>query len=183
MPLVLIATDADAVADEVTAAVEDETTTVLRVRTGVEVPTAVGEHEPDLVVLDLGLPDVDGTQVLSMIRAVSTVPVIIATARDDDPTLVAALDAGADDYVVKPFTTAQLEARIRAVLRRAAPDAPQRRTVAVGGLVIDVAARRATLDGEPLDLSPREHDLLLHLAEGPYTFPLPLSMIWPEDEA
>ena len=76
------------------------------------------DDRPDLVVLDLGLPDVDGTQVLSMLRAVSEVPVIVATARDDDPSLVGALDAGADDYVVKPFTSAQLDARIRAVLRR-----------------------------------------------------------------
>src|ERR1044072_6692991 len=76
------------------------------------------ENRPDLVILDLGLPDVDGTQVLSMLRAVSAVPVIIASARDDDPSLVGALDAGADDYVVKPYTTAQLEARIRAVMRR-----------------------------------------------------------------
>lgn len=69
-------------------------------------------------MLDLGLPDVDGTQVLSMLRAVSAVPVIIASARADDPSLVGALDSGADDYVVKPFTSAQLDARVRAVLRR-----------------------------------------------------------------
>ena len=87
-------------------------------------PTGMGglqlavDSGPDLVVLDLGLPDVDGTQVLSMLRAVSQVPVIIASARADDPSLVGALDAGADDYVVKPFTSAQLDARIRAVLRR-----------------------------------------------------------------
>lgn len=119
---------------------------------------------PDLVVLDLGLPDVDGTQVLTMLRAVSRVPVIIASARDDDPSLVQALDAGADDYVVKPFTTAQLEARIRAVLRRSEA-AGERQEVVVGGLRIDPAGRRTTLDGEPVELTPREFDLLLHLAE------------------
>ncbi|CAM3222821.1 response regulator transcription factor [Nocardioides dubius] len=126
---------------------------------------AVVDSRPDLVVLDLGLPDVDGTQVLAMIRAVSAVPVIIASARDDDPSLVSALDAGADDYVVKPYTTAQLEARIRAVLRRTQGDAEQRQQVEVGGLRIDVRGRIASLDGAPLDLSPREFDLLLHLAE------------------
>ena len=78
---------------------------------------AVG-HRPDVVVLDLGLPDVDGTAVLRMLRAVSQVPVIVATARDDEAEIVAVLDAGADDYVVKPFGAAQLDARIRAVLRR-----------------------------------------------------------------
>src|SRR3954471_23584645 len=78
------------------------------------------EERPDLVVLDLGLPDMDGRELLRMLRAVSAVPVIIATARDDDDSVVQALEAGADDYVLKPFQAAQLEARIRAVLRRAA---------------------------------------------------------------
>ena len=85
-------------------------------------------------MLDLGLPDVDGTQVLSMLRAVSAVPVIIASARDDDPSLVGALDAGADDYVVKPFTSAQLDARVRAVLRASAAGRERPATLAVGGL-------------------------------------------------
>jgi len=123
------------------------------------------ETRPDLVILDLGLPDVDGTQVLSMLRAVSEVPVIVASARDDDPSLVSCLDAGADDYVVKPYTTAQLEARIRAVLRRTAGGRAPRQNLVVGGLELDVAARRTTLDGEPVELSPREFDLLRHLAE------------------
>jgi DNA-binding response OmpR family regulator len=123
------------------------------------------ETRPDLVILDLGLPDVDGTQVLSMLRAVSEVPVIVASARDDDPSLVGCLDAGADDYVVKPYTTAQLEARIRAVLRRTAGGRTPRQSIAVGGLELDVAARRTTLDGVPVELSPREFDLLRHLAE------------------
>jgi two-component system response regulator PrrA len=124
------------------------------------------ETRPQLVVLDLGLPDVDGAQVLSMLRAVSQVPVIVATARDDDPSLVACLDAGADDYVVKPYTAAQIEARIRAVLRRAGEGGGERRrTVTVGDLVIDVPARQARLAGAMLDLSPREFELLRHLAE------------------
>ena len=124
------------------------------------------DSKPDLVILDLGLPDVDGTQVLSMLRAVSRVPVIVASARDDDPSLIGCLDAGADDYVVKPYTTAQLEARIRAVMRRTAAAGGDRpRTLAVGGLAIDVPARTATLDDRTLDLSPREFDLLVRLAE------------------
>jgi DNA-binding response OmpR family regulator len=123
------------------------------------------ENRPDLVILDLGLPDVDGTQVLTMLRAVSDVPVIVASARDDDPTLVSCLDAGADDYVVKPYTTAQLEARIRAVMRRAGGTAEARGPLVVGGLEIDVPGRRASVDGVVLDLSPREFDLLRHLAE------------------
>jgi len=125
------------------------------------------DSSPDLVVLDLGLPDVDGTQVLSMLRAVSTVPVIIASARDDDPSLVGALDSGADDYVVKPFTSAQLDARVRAVLRRAATGRERPATLTVGGLTVDLAGRRVHLDGQEVELTPREFDLLAHLAERP----------------
>ncbi len=128
--------------------------------------TMAVETKPDLVILDLGLPDVDGTQVLSMLRAVSAVPVIVASARDDDPSLIGCLDAGADDYVVKPYTTAQLEARIRAVMRRTAGnELTQRRNLTVGGLEIEVAARTVTLDGVRIDLSPREFDLIVRLAE------------------
>jgi DNA-binding response OmpR family regulator len=124
------------------------------------------ETRPDLVILDLGLPDVDGTQVLTMLRSVSQVPVIVATARDDDPSLVACLDSGADDYVIKPYTTAQIAARVRAVLRRTGAEGEGRPgPLVVGGLEIDVPARAARLDGERLDLSPKEFELLRHLAE------------------
>jgi DNA-binding response OmpR family regulator len=124
---------------------------------------AVVQRRPDLVLLDLGLPDLDGTELLKMIRAISTVPVIVITARGDDAEVVRTLDSGADDYLVKPFTTAQLGARVRAVLRRHG-EAPERQAVRVGGLEIDPPARLATLDGAALDLSPKEFDLLLYLA-------------------
>jgi two-component system, OmpR family, KDP operon response regulator KdpE len=124
--------------------------------------TAVQER-PDLVVLDLGLPDLDGLELLRMLRGVSTVPVIIATARDDEAEIVRGLDAGADDYVVKPFTAAQLDARVRAVLRRGAGD-PGESAVVVGQLRVDPRSREATLGGTALDLTPREFDLLHHLA-------------------
>jgi two-component system KDP operon response regulator KdpE len=123
------------------------------------------EERPDLVVLDLGLPDLDGRELLRMLRAVSAVPVIVATARDDDESVVQALDAGADDYVVKPFPAGQLEARIRAVLRRAAGVADAALApVTVGDLVVDPRTRRVTLAGRPVELSPKEFDLLAHLA-------------------
>ncbi|HEY5184279.1 MAG TPA: response regulator transcription factor [Actinomycetes bacterium] len=121
------------------------------------------ESRPDLVVLDLGLPDLDGAELLRMLRAVSSVPVIVATARDDDPSMVRALDAGADDYVVKPFSAETLDARIRAVLRRSATGEPDSR-LTVGPLQIDVRARTVVLDGGPVDLSPREFELLAYLA-------------------
>ncbi len=133
--------------------------------TGMAGLTMAVETKPDLVILDLGLPDVDGTQVLSMLRAVSQVPVIVASARDDDPSLIGCLNAGADDYVVKPYTTAQLEARIRAVMRRVGETKARRRSLVVGGLELDTAARTASLDARQLDLSPREFDLLVRLAE------------------
>ena len=125
----------------------------------------VVDDPPDVVVLDLGLPDVDGTEVLRMLRAVSAVPVIVATARDDEAEIVRTLDAGADDYVVKPFSGEQLDARIRALLRRGTDrgDGPVP-PLEVGGLVIDPSSREATLDGRPLDLSRKEFDLLHHLA-------------------
>lgn len=119
--------------------------------------------KPDLVLLDLGLPDLDGTELLRMIRAVSQVPVIVITARGTDDVVVRTLDAGADDYLVKPFSVSQLEARIRAVLRRGstAGAGPLR----IDGLEIDIGGREARLDGDLLDLSPKEFDLLRVLAE------------------
>jgi DNA-binding response OmpR family regulator len=123
----------------------------------------VVDRTPDVVVLDLGLPDVDGVRVLGMIREVSAVPVIVATARDDEAEMVRVLDRGADDYVVKPFSAEQLDARVRAVLRRSQREEAEPALV-VGGLVVDRSARAATLDGQPLDLTRMEFDLLAYLA-------------------
>jgi DNA-binding response OmpR family regulator len=120
-------------------------------------------HRPDVVLLDLGLPDLDGAALLAMIRSVSDVPVIVVSARDDGAGIVALLDAGADDYLVKPFAVDQLDARIRAVLRRSGSERPPG-PVTVGGLVLDVRARTAVLDDVVLELSPKEFDLLAYLA-------------------
>ena len=120
------------------------------------------DNPPDVAVLDLGLPDVDGVDLLKMLRAVSRVPVIAATARDDEAEIVRTLDAGADDYVVKPFSASQLDARIRAVLRRVeGEDAP---AVVVGRLRIDRARRTATLGDQQLELTRKEFELLYYLA-------------------
>ena len=119
---------------------------------------------PDLVVMDLGLPDLDGAELLKMIRAVSQVPIIVITARGADEVVVRTLDAGADDYLVKPFSVAQLEARVRALLRRG-PTTEGGEMLRVGELSIDPAAREASLAGNILDLSPKEFDLLRVLAE------------------
>ena len=124
----------------------------------------VTSRSPDVVVLDLGLPDVDGTQVLGMIRGISAVPVIVATARDDESEMVRVLDLGADDYVVKPFSAEQLEARLRAVLRRGRTTDDPDPALTVGGLSIDRSTRVVALDGRPLDLTRMEFDLLAYLA-------------------
>jgi two-component system KDP operon response regulator KdpE len=122
-------------------------------------------NPPDLVLLDLGLPDLGGYEALKMIRAVSAVPVVVITARDEESEIIRVLDAGADDYVIKPFGAGQVEARIRAVLRRASqPGDKSEGPLEVGGLRLDVSAHMATLDGGQLDLSRREFDLLHYLA-------------------
>jgi DNA-binding response OmpR family regulator len=124
----------------------------------------VSQSAPDVVVLDLGLPDLDGAEALKMLRAVSDVPVIVATARDDETEVVRLLNAGADDYLVKPFSAEHLIARVTAVLRRTRHAALPPRVCQVGGLRVDLEAREASLDGAPLDLTRREFDLLAHLA-------------------
>lgn len=132
--------------------------------TAMEGLQAVVRVSPQLVILDMGLPDLDGSELLKMIRAVSDVPIIVATARSEDRDVIRTLDAGADDYLIKPFSVDQLEARVRAVLRRTASDGRQT-PLTVGELAIDVAAREARLAGERIDLSPKEFDVLRFLAE------------------
>jgi len=131
--------------------------------TGLEALTLIVDQRPDAVLLDLGLPDIDGLDLLRMLRAVSNVPVIAVTARDEDDVIIQTLDLGADDYIVKPFSLGQLEARLRAVLRRT-QDETGDEPITVGELRVEPAARVASLDGEALDLSRKEFDLLSYLA-------------------
>jgi len=141
----------------------------------------VGTWQPDVVVLDLGLPDLDGTAVLRRIRATSLVPILVATARDQESEMIRLLRAGADDYVVKPYSAEQIEARIAALLRRGSPVTAE---LVVGGLVVDRRARTATLDGVPLGLSRREFDLLAYLARQPGTVVTRrqlLQDVWPSE--
>lgn len=161
---VLVIEDDPAIRSSLIRSLGDRGHAVTSARTGLDGLQQALDGGPDLVLLDLGLPDVDGHSVLSMLRAVRATPVIVITARDDDPSVVKALDAGADDYVVKPFGTAQLEARMRAVLRRTGSDGAQE-PMTVGDLVVDPASREATLRGEALDLSRREFDLLAYLVQ------------------
>jgi DNA-binding response OmpR family regulator len=163
MPKVLVVEDDVTIRTAVIRALTDRGYAVAAAHTAMTgLQLAVAER-PDVVVLDLGLPDLDGREVLRMIRAVSSVPVIVATARGSETDIVASLDAGADDYVVKPFGAAQLDARIRAVLRRAAEPGAEA-VIEVGGLRVNRRARQASIDGAVLDLTPREFDLLHYLA-------------------
>ncbi|MFP8964377.1 response regulator transcription factor [Streptomyces nanhaiensis] len=145
--------------------------TVRSVGTALEALREVAHFGFDVVILDLGLPDLDGAEALKMLRGITQVPVIIATARDDEAEIVRLLNDGADDYLVKPFSVEHLSARMAAVLRRAgtgaAPGAGSDRAIRAGGLVIDPLRRQAELDGRPLDLTRREFDLLAFLAQRP----------------
>lgn len=125
--------------------------------------------EFDVVILDLGLPDIEGDTALQMIRSVSGIPIVVATARDQESEIVRILDAGADDYVVKPFSVDHIEARIRAVLRRQG-DTAEDTEIRVGQLQLDAGRREARLGEEILDLSAKEFDLLFFLAERPDTY-------------
>ena len=138
--------------------------TVEHVSTG----AAALEADPaDLVLLDLGLPDIDGLVVCRELRARSSVPIIVVTARGDEIDRVSLLEFGADDYVVKPFGFRELVARIGAVLRRTrSPDeSPKEGPIELGDLVIDRRTRRVELDGAPVALTPKEFDLLAYLAD------------------
>jgi len=125
----------------------------------------VTDDRPDLVILDLGLPDIDGADALRMMRSVSDVPVIVATARRSERDIIRLLNDGADDYVTKPFSGGHILARISAVLRRNRPAAGQVEDITVGPLTIHPQRRQATLDGEVLTLTRREFDVLAYLAE------------------
>jgi DNA-binding response OmpR family regulator len=166
MPSILIIEDEQRIRESLATRLSErgnDVQTVARAIDGVE--QAVSGNF-DVVVLDLGLPDLDGLEALRMIRAVSGVPVVVATARDDEAEIISVLDAGADDYVVKPFSADHLAARIRAVLRRTG-DTPGEDTITVAGLRLDLDAHEATLDDRKLNLTARAFDLLAYLAGRP----------------
>jgi two-component system, OmpR family, response regulator RegX3 len=135
--------------------------------TAAEALELAGSHSPDLVLLDLGLPDGSGLDVCRELRSRSAVPIIMVTARGEETDRIVGLEVGADDYVVKPFSAREVVARIRAVLRRTAAPAPTPlgEVVELGDIRVDRARRSATLDGEQLELSRKEFDLLQLLVD------------------
>jgi DNA-binding response OmpR family regulator len=161
---VLLVEDDDAIAVPLATGLEREGFVVVRAATAAE---ALAEPAADVVLLDLGLPDRDGYDVCRELRARSDVPIIVVTARSDEVDRVIGLELGADDYVVKPFGFRELVARIRAVTRRRAPRPADDGPITVGELVVDKRTHTVRLDGRPIDLTPKEFDLLTLLAEDP----------------
>lgn len=167
MPKVLLVEDDDVVRGALVRSLTKANHAVRAVGTALDALREVTSDQPDLVILDLGLPDLDGSDALRMLRGVCDVPVIIATARDEESEIVRLLNSGADDYVTKPFSSEHLQARMSAVLRRSHSHTERHSVIEVGALAVDVARRSATLDGVPLELSRREFDLLAYLAARP----------------
>jgi two-component system KDP operon response regulator KdpE len=137
------------------------------VGTGVEALTLLAEKPIDLLLLDLGLPDMDGVELVTALRRTSAVPVIILSARETEPDKVAALDAGADDYVTKPFGVQELLARVRASLRRGQPAIPSATEVVTPTLRIDLRSKRVYREGQEVRLTPTEWGVLEALARDP----------------
>jgi two-component system, OmpR family, KDP operon response regulator KdpE len=136
----------------------------VRAERGDEALRLAAARAPDAILLDLGLPDMDGHEVLKKLREFTDVPIIILSARDREAEKISALDAGADDYVEKPFKLGELLARIRTALRHRLRQENAEKPLSISGLVIDPVAHKVTLDGEVLPLTRREHALLLLLA-------------------
>jgi two-component system KDP operon response regulator KdpE len=137
---------------------------VLEALSGREALKMIAAAAPDAVILDLGLPDIDGKEVLTQARSFSKTPILILSARDREADKIAALDAGADDYVEKPFSIGELLARLRAALRHASHGEVELTKIETGGLCVDLSSRIVTKNGEPVKLTPKEYDLLTTLA-------------------
>lgn len=167
MGTVLLVEDDDAIRASVTRWLTEHGYPVLAVSNGMDGLTAAINQPVQLVLLDLGLPDISGLKLIPMLRAVSQVPIMVITAQDDDVSLVQALDSGADDYVVKPFGGDHLAARIRAVLRRHQQSDQENLRVVVGQLVIDSRSRQVFLADREISLNRKEFDLLFVLASRP----------------
>lgn len=159
-PGIVIVEDEPQIRRFVRTALEAEGCRVFEADTGQRGLIEAGTRKPDLLILDLGLPDCDGVDVVRDLRAWSTMPVLILSARTDETDKVAALDAGADDYLSKPFGVAELLARVRALLRRARSAADAGPVVSLGDITVDLARRQVERNGESVHLTPTEYRLL-----------------------
>ena len=167
-PLILVIEDEEAIQNFIATVLGSNGYRVVKAGSGQEGLSLILSHAPDVVLLDLGLPDMDGLEVLKSVRTRSRVPVVVVSARGHEQEKVEALDLGADDYIVKPFGTSELMARIRTALRHSltAPDGSTSAEdkLTVGKLEIDFTKRRVTLDGQTIHLTPIEYRILALLA-------------------
>ncbi len=165
---VLVVDDEEAILEILEMNLRREGYQVLTSQTGQQALDEVKKREPDLILLDIGLPDLDGFEVCRRIRAFSEVPVVMVTAREDDVDKIVGLETGADDYVVKPFNPKELMARVKAILRRVkSPARTERTQLNFRDLNIDVMRRRVNFKNQPVELTPREYDLLTFLVSRP----------------
>ena len=167
MARILVIEDDQRIRELVCEYLAGEGHTVTSESTGMGGLRATTSVAPDLLILDLGLPDLEGLDLLKMVRSVVEVPVLVLTAREDEITVLAAFDGGADDYVVKPVSGPQLSARVSALLRRGGTEKAD--VLRVGGLEVRLDLRQATLDSKDLDLTAKEFDFLAFLAARPET--------------
>lgn len=175
----LVVDDDLALAEMLGIVLRNEGLDVAHVADGTSALSAFREHRPDLILLDVMLPGMDGIAVCKRIRAESGVPIVMLTARTDTVDVVHGLESGADDYILKPFKPVELIARVRARLRRTDEAEPER--LEIGDLAIDVAGHSVTRDGRPIALTPLEFDLLVALARKPwqvYTREVLLEQVW-----
>ncbi|HXF50766.1 MAG TPA: response regulator transcription factor [Dehalococcoidia bacterium] len=186
-PRILIVEDEPALVASLTYSLRREGFAVEAARDGREGLRLATQSPPDLLILDLMLPGVDGMEVCRRLRAVSDTPVLMLTARSEEADRVLGLELGADDYVTKPFSMRELVARVRAILRRAGRREPQdERPIIAGSLRIEPAYRRVLRDGREVPLRPREMDLLLYMAARPHrplTRETLLRDVWKDDIA
>ena len=164
-PQLLLVEDEESIGTLISAYLEKSGYRVAWVRSGEDALASLDRVRPRMVILDIGLPGQDGFDVCRGIRARSTVPIVMVTARDEEVDRVAGLEVGADDYVTKPFSPRELAARIKAVLRRTDPAPNATARLELGDVVLDAQAREVTVAGEAVELTGKEFDLLAYLLE------------------
>ena len=166
---ILVVDDEEAIVEFLSINLERAGFEVLKAYNGVDGVLTAESEKPNLVVLDLMLPDMDGFEVCQKIRILSSVPIIMLTARGDDYDKIAGLEAGADDYMVKPFNPWELIARIQAILRRTTKTElkPEDQKLTVGNMTIDSLGRKVWKGGKLIELTPREYDLLMLFSSNP----------------
>lgn len=162
---ILIVEDEESISSFVSMYLEREGFGVTVANTGEKALGHLQDENPDLIVLDLMLPDMDGLDICRTVRSTSNVPIIMLTARDEDVDKIVGLEVGADDYVTKPFNARELVARIKGILRRATAQPAGSKRLRCGNLLIDAARRECTVADEPVMLAPKEFDLLWELLE------------------